>query len=187
MDQQANIFLQTVRVEIDIVDLFDFADGSKRNWKEGNEVFKNGHVMVAGVTKVEGSSVHIFCSCLRGSNPSEPPREVRMITSSELKKWEMRCTCPAGNYRCKHQFACLLYIHRNKDLEILSSTDVRQQWGKVAKIQSENLYEPVTLSELCNQRKRVSPELSDEICSSILNLFNYPILRWQNLWMVGMS
>lgn len=97
-----NALLQSVRVEIDIVDLFDFAEGSIRNWKEGNEVFKNNHVIVAGVTKIVGDSVHIFCSCLRGSNPSEPPREIKMVTSKLLKDWEIWCSCPAGNYRCKH-------------------------------------------------------------------------------------
>lgn len=107
-----NALLQSVRVEIDIVDLFDFAEGSIRNWKEGNEVFKNSHVIVAEVTKIVGDSVHIFCSCLRGSNPSEPPREIKMVTSKLQKDWEIRCSCPAGNYRCKHQFACLLFIHR---------------------------------------------------------------------------
>lgn len=54
--------LQTVRVEIDIVDLFDFAEGSTRNWKEGNEIFKNNHVILAGVTKVVDEAVHIFSS-----------------------------------------------------------------------------------------------------------------------------
>lgn len=107
-----NVLLQSVRVEVDIVDLFDFAQESTRNWKEGNEIFKNNHVIVVGVTKVAGESIHIFCSCLRGSNPSEPPREIRMVTSSELRNWEISCSCPAGKFRCKHQFACLLFIHR---------------------------------------------------------------------------
>nr|XP_029734336.1 uncharacterized protein LOC115269642 [Aedes albopictus] len=167
-----NVLLQSVRVEVDIVDLFDFAQESTRNWKEGNEIFKNNHVIVVGVTKVAGESIHIFCSCLRGSNPSEPPREIRMVTSSELRNWEISCSCPAGKFRCKHQFACLLFIHRNKDLEILSATDVRQQWGKVAKIQAEALYEPVPLSGLCNHRKRnTSATVSDDLSSSIFNLF----------------
>lgn len=62
--------------------------------------------------------------------------------------------------------------YRNKDLEILSATDVRQQWGKVAKIQAEALYEPVPLSGLCNQRKRnTSATVSDDLSSSIFNLF----------------
>lgn len=35
-----------------------------------------------------------------------------MVTSRLLKDWKIWCSCPAGNYRCKHQFACLLFIHR---------------------------------------------------------------------------
>lgn len=62
--------------------------------------------------------------------------------------------------------------YRNKDLEILSATDVRQQWGKVAKIQAEALYEPVPLSGLCNQHKKeTSTTISNELSSSIFNLF----------------
>lgn len=106
------MLMDTVRVDIDIVDLFDFAEESRRNWLEGNQLYKNNHVIIIGITKADGEKLHIFCSCLRGSNPSDPPREVKMISSSVLKNWEMHCSCPAGNFRCKHQFACLLYIHK---------------------------------------------------------------------------
>ncbi|XP_062565924.1 uncharacterized protein LOC134228157 [Armigeres subalbatus] len=170
MYQPTNLY--NVRVEVDIVDLFEFAQGSRRNWLEGNEVFKNNHVLIAGVSKVVDDTFHIFCSCLRGSNPAEPPREIYMVASQYLQDWEMRCTCTAGNYRCKHLFTCLLYIHQIKDLEMLSSTDIRQQWGKVAKIQAANLYDPAPLSSLCNQRKKtISDVMSDDLATSILKLF----------------
>lgn len=73
------------------------------------------------------------------------------------------------NYASSH---VLFSDYRNKDLEILSATDVRQQWGKVAKIQAAVLYEPVPLSGLCNHRKRnTSATVSDVLSSSIFNLF----------------
>ncbi|XP_062551570.1 uncharacterized protein LOC134216782 [Armigeres subalbatus] len=167
-----NLFLHTIRVDVDIVDLFDFAEKSRRNWIEGNQLFKNNHVLIAGATKIKGSQIHIFCSCLRGSNPSEPPRQVNIVTSTNFKDWQIHCSCPAGNHHCKHKFACLLYIHTTKELEVLSATDIRQQWGKVAKVQSETMYSPVPLSGLCNQRsKPAGANISDDLCNSILQLF----------------
>lgn len=106
-----DVLYQIIRVEVDIVDLFEYAEGSRRNWVEGNQIFKNDHVIIAGVTKIEGDQIHVFCSCLRGSNPSEPPRQVNIVTSTLFKNWSLHCSCPAGNHRCKHKFACLLFIH----------------------------------------------------------------------------
>ncbi|XP_065077266.1 uncharacterized protein LOC135700633 [Ochlerotatus camptorhynchus] len=164
--------MDTIRVNIDIVDLFEFAKESRRHWIEGNELYKNNHVIIVGVTKIDGPHIHIFCSCLRGSNPSDPPREVNITTSQLFQNWSMHCSCPAGNFRCKHQFACLLFIHNKKDLDALSPTDVRQRWGKIAKNQAENLYEPIPLSKLCGQRKKSSSvSLTDELTDELLNVF----------------
>ena len=63
-------------------------------------------------------------------------------------------------------------IFSKKDLDALSPTDVRQRWGKVAKNQAENLYEPIPLHKLCEQRKSSSAvSLTDELVDKLFNIF----------------
>ncbi|XP_021706686.1 uncharacterized protein LOC110678311 [Aedes aegypti] len=167
-----DVLYQTIRVEVDIVNLFEYAEENRRNWVEGNQIFKNNHVVIEGVTKLEGDQIHVFCSCLRGSNPSEPPRQDNIVTSTLFKNWSIHCSCPAGNHRCKHKFACLLFIHTTKVLEVLTATDVKQRWGKVAKVQAENLYTSIPLSGLCIQRsKAAGSEISDELSKELFKMF----------------
>lgn len=107
-----DIAISTVVVNIDIVDLFDYAQESRRTWIEGNQVYQSNHVLIVGCTGRDGNKLQLFGSCLRASNPKEHPREVNITTATLFRNWEISCTCPAGRFKCKHQCACLVYIHK---------------------------------------------------------------------------
>ncbi|CAN7982815.1 unnamed protein product, partial [Ixodes pacificus] len=67
------------------------------------------------------------------------------------------------SYKCKHIVAMLLYIHTTKVFEILSSTDLPQQWGKSQKQGVKDKYAPRPIIELpCVKRIKTASDASLE-------------------------
>ncbi|XP_055526172.1 uncharacterized protein LOC129718944 [Wyeomyia smithii] len=75
-------------------------------------------------------------------------------------------------------------------------TDVKQEWGKAARAQTENLYEPIPLNKICNQRQSChSATISDELCDDLFQLFITELpdsalaksVRGRNVWIKNSS
>nr|XP_037283550.1 uncharacterized protein LOC119176395 [Rhipicephalus microplus]XP_037283552.1 uncharacterized protein LOC119176395 [Rhipicephalus microplus] len=69
------------------------------------------------------------------------------------------CSCKAGNSeRCRHMIAMLLHVNRTgiQNLDLLTSTDVTQAWGK---LKTNALYEACKLKELCHVQCKPLPIL----------------------------
>ncbi|KAJ8976848.1 hypothetical protein NQ317_012972 [Molorchus minor] len=97
-----------------------------RPLKEGEAVFKAGHIILCGLDATEPHNIKSLC--LQTSGLSQPPHEIKINLSSP---WVCECTCKAGlSGFCKHIVASLIYINRTEDLEYVSCTDIQQKWGK---------------------------------------------------------
>lgn len=80
--------------------------------KQGDAVWKAGHVLSVGVISVASSTSTIEGICLQTSHPNEKPHTVTIKTAESFEDWTFFCSCKAGlGSRCKHIYAVLMQIH----------------------------------------------------------------------------
>ncbi|XP_065290814.2 uncharacterized protein [Dermacentor albipictus] len=95
------------------------------------------------------TSVTVEGLCIQTSQVRSKPHKLwfQFYSNGVIKG---HCTCKAGNSaQCKHMLAMLLSVHRSgiENLEQLTSTDLKQAWGK---LKSMPLYEPRRTRDLCH-------------------------------------
>lgn len=105
---ETNRFNMPVHVEISIVDILNYVEGRQRPLKEGEEVFKAGHIILCGL---DGNDSNLIQSlCLQTSGVTEAPHEIKISLN---EPWTCVCSCKAGlSGYCKHIIATLIYINR---------------------------------------------------------------------------
>ncbi|KAM7290069.1 uncharacterized protein ISCGN_026741 [Ixodes scapularis] len=128
---------------------------------EGEAVLEAGHVVTCSVKEKVDSNSTFVGFVLQTSALSRDPHELEIVVKEKTVA-AASCSCKAGSYKCKHIVAMLLYIHATKVFEILSSTDLPQQWGKSQKQGVKDKYAPRPIIELPCVKK---------VCTSVLPLF----------------
>lgn len=99
--------------------------GRSRCLKDGEAAYDAGDVIECTVKRVCGQRFSVSALVLRNSGSTEPPHKVTaQIEKNEVV--EASCSCKAGNYKCKHVVAVLLYMHAEKSLG-RQSTDSPQR------------------------------------------------------------
>ncbi|KAI4455467.1 isxo2-like transposase domain [Holotrichia oblita] len=69
-------------------------------------------------------------------------------------QWECKCSCKAGaDGYCKHVIATLFYVNKFEDIDIYSSTDMQQAWGKQKKIVNK-LYTTSKITTFCHGKRK---------------------------------
>ncbi|XP_040358388.2 uncharacterized protein LOC120843240 [Ixodes scapularis] len=132
---------------------------------EGEAVLEAGHVVTCSVKEKVDSNSTFVGFVLQTSALSRDPHEVEIVVKEKTVA-AASCSCKAGSYKCKHIVAMLLYIHATKVFEILSSTDLPQQWGKSQKQGVKDKYAPRPIIELpCVKKARLFFRYSATWCS----------------------
>ncbi|KAJ8976851.1 hypothetical protein NQ317_012975 [Molorchus minor] len=155
------------KVEISISDILEYLGEKVRPLKEGEAVFKAGHIILCGLDATEPHNIKSLC--LQTSRLSQPPHEIKINLSSP---WVCECTCKAGlSGFCKHIVASLIYINRTEDLEYVSCTDIQQKWGKEKK-GVEELYSVIPFTSFCHpiKKKKFNFKTNDDINQKNFNL-----------------
>ncbi|CAG9816051.1 unnamed protein product [Phaedon cochleariae] len=159
------------RIEVSISNIIDYIGDKIRPLKEGEAVFRAGHIILCGV---DVEQTHVIKSlCLQTSALTQPPHEIKIIPQ-ENALWICQCSCKAGNSGyCKHVIGTLIYINRNEDLDYISCTDLTQKWGKEKK-GVEDMYKAKPFSEFCHpliKKKKVTHHITEAV-----NKENFDIL-----------
>lgn len=98
-----------VKLEVSISDILIYLGDRLRPLKEGESVFKAGHVVLCGVQAEQPQLIKSLC--LQISALAQPPHEVSIQLEGE--NWQCKYTCKAGlSGFCKHVIATLIYINR---------------------------------------------------------------------------
>lgn len=94
---------------VTISDIFVYLEDRRRPLKEGEAVFKAGHVVLCGYVETK-----IMGFCLKSSKIHSDPHKITLDVNQEhVKDWNCFCTCKAGaGGYCKHTIAVLLYANR---------------------------------------------------------------------------
>ncbi|KAL1473232.1 hypothetical protein MTO96_038830 [Rhipicephalus appendiculatus] len=120
---------------------------------EGEEVLNAEHVLCFGVRTASETSCVVQGLCLQRTHVRSDPHEAWF----ELKDdgtIKAHCKCAAGNsMRCKHVVALLLAANRTglDKLELLTSTDMKQVWGKM---KSTGYFKPKKIRDLCHVKAK---------------------------------
>lgn len=89
---------------------------------------------------------------LQTSSVNKDPDELQ-FTVNERQVTAASCTCKAGQHKCKHMIALLLHIPVTETFDVLSSTDMPQQWGKKQQRDARKKYKPRLIAELRRSKK----------------------------------
>ncbi|CAN7939353.1 unnamed protein product, partial [Ixodes hexagonus] len=142
---------------------------------EGEAVYDAGHVIECAVETVRGDRIYLSARVLQTSGLTSPPHNVAVVIEQK-EVAEARCSCKAGNYKCKHVVAVLLHVNNEKSLEQLSATDKPQQWGKPQKEKLKEEYEPRKIVDLpCIEKLKIKepPGLKGDILKRLLHNLSY--------------
>lgn len=89
-----------------------YLENSHRPLKEGENLWRNGHVLKVGVKRFVGIGAEILGFVVQTSNIRGAPHEVA-LTCRNSKDWSVKCSCKAGlGRKCKHAVAVLLHVQR---------------------------------------------------------------------------
>lgn len=151
------------KTEVTLFNLMEYIGVRSRPLKEGEAVFKAGHIILCGL---EGkNSKNIKSLCLQTSGPASHSHEIIINLNDDVKDWKCICSCKAGmSGFCKHIIATLIYINRIENLEVISCTDLAQKWGKEKK-GVEETYKTQPFKRFCHSKLK-----GEKVCL---------ILRWQ--------
>ncbi|KAH6926655.1 hypothetical protein HPB50_020879 [Hyalomma asiaticum] len=148
--------------------ILSLANETQRCVNEGEATFNAGHVVCCGIKSSTDTEVSVESLCLQTSAIKGPPHCVNVTVRQDTGSVKGTCTCKAGlSGKCKHFFATLIYLNRtSKDsLDLLSCTDVQQQWGRTA---SSCLYEPRPVNTFCHVQRPTQKEFPEDIQKEIL-------------------
>ncbi|XP_049273651.1 uncharacterized protein LOC119399435 [Rhipicephalus sanguineus] len=99
---------------------------------------------------------------LQTSSINKEPHELE-IAVKERQVTGASCSCKAGQHKCKHMVALLLHIHATETFDVLSSTDMPQQWGKEQLTDARKKYQPRLIAELpCSKKPRKEVRIPEE-------------------------
>ncbi|XP_050064225.1 uncharacterized protein LOC126553080 isoform X1 [Aphis gossypii] len=167
---------------IELIDILNYIGDSKRPLVEGTQILQCNHIIDFGIKEENTNEVVYIALCLQTSNLNGHPHEVNISKLCEDGNTVITgsCTCKAGTGKCKHVVGFLLKLQKTSEEEIqhLSCTDLRQQWGKL-KNTGIDLYKPIPVKEFCHVDcttavyKQVFPEslppdLQEEVFKSLL-------------------
>lgn len=97
------------KITISLCDILEYIGDRSRPLKEGEEVFKAGHIILCGLEV----DTNIKSLCLQTSALNSLPHEISIMLSEDVKSWKCVCSCKAGmSGFCKHIVATLIYINR---------------------------------------------------------------------------
>lgn len=153
-------------------DIIDYLGDATRPLKAGLDLYKSQHVINAGKANVSDDAIDVYGQVLQSSDPRGVPHDIKItgVRPNNVEDWLAVCSCKAGlGHKCKHIFAVLLYILKyvktskvrkinqkasyicsSKDnLEVMSCTDVEQQWGITAREKSIQPFDAKLISDLC--------------------------------------
>ncbi|XP_025997023.1 uncharacterized protein LOC113005531 [Solenopsis invicta] len=123
---------------LSVLDVMNTCKDYVRPLREGEDLYKNGLLICAGITKKNGSIVECQGLATQVSHVHEHPHIINVKIDSNKTAGERiiegKCSCIAGeSAKCKHYIALLLHLSRTNedDLDDLSCTDIEQQWGKL--------------------------------------------------------
>ncbi|XP_055836660.1 uncharacterized protein LOC129905250 [Episyrphus balteatus] len=144
-----------------------YFENAVRPLREGENILDAGWIHSLGTTK-EKIVGYVF----QASHVGERPHEVSIENiNEESSKWKCGCSCKAGiGAKCKHIAACLISIQRNPYLHELSSTELQQKWGKVARDMVAGLG-GVQVVDMCHVLKTVNTfddVVTDDMAKKIL-------------------
>lgn len=78
--------------------------------KQGDAMWRSGHLINVGVISVASTTCTIEALCLQTSHPAEKPHTITIKTAEYFGNWTFVCSCKAGlGSRCKH--ICCLDAH----------------------------------------------------------------------------
>ncbi|XP_058811049.1 uncharacterized protein LOC131675941 [Topomyia yanbarensis] len=157
---------QTCTVLVNLSDVFHYAAGGSRLVVEGERVLNAGYLLIVGVEEVHKDGLGIFSTCLQSSSPSSEPHTIKIRMKRFFSEWSYLCSCKAGKGKCKHVMAVLYHLLKNPSLPLLTVTDLKQKWGKIAAKTAFDMYKATRLKELCFCKKWLDNTTGD---SSVLN------------------
>lgn len=100
------------KIQISLYDITKYIGDRSRPLKEGEAVFKAGHVILCGLDA--GNSETIKSLCLQTSSLTSQPHEITIVLNKNVNMWKCVCSCKAGQSGfCKHIVATLIYINRS--------------------------------------------------------------------------
>lgn len=101
-----------VKINVSITHILEYVGERIRPLKEGEEVFKAGHIVLCGVDSTDKNRIKSMC--LQSSALLQPPHEVSIMFLDGYKGFvSCQCSCKAGlSGFCKHVIATLIYINR---------------------------------------------------------------------------
>ncbi|XP_062558003.1 uncharacterized protein LOC134222876 [Armigeres subalbatus] len=162
--------VETCCVTVDLTNVFDYAAGGSRLVVEGERVYKAGHLLIVGVEEIHQDGVRIFSTCLQSSSPSSEPHTIRIRTRCSFPEWSFQCSCKAGMGKCKHVMAVLYYLLKTPTVALLTVTDVKQKWGKIAAKTASDMYKTTRIRDLCYCRRWFGGDSSEKyLDNSVLN------------------
>ncbi|XP_022164587.1 uncharacterized protein LOC111029753, partial [Myzus persicae] len=152
---------------------------------EGTEILKCNHIIEFGIKEQSENKVVFIALCLQTSNLNGNPHEI-IISKTNLDfntTINGSCSCKAGTGKCKHVVGFLLKLQKTseEDIQHLSCTDLRQQWGKM-KNTGIHLYKPIPIREFCHVKcptasykqslpNSLPPDLQEEVFQTLLQGF----------------
>ncbi|XP_046396033.1 uncharacterized protein LOC124163281 [Ischnura elegans] len=152
---------------LDLSDVFTYVGDFKRPFVEGDAILKANHIVELGVLKNEVDLVEVMALCLQTSNINGQPHEINItIRGNGKKEIQGTCSCKAGTGKCKHVAAVCLQLCKMpvEELELLTCTDMKQQWGKLSR-KGKDMYRAIPIKKFCHFPPLPSncnlPELKD--------------------------
>ncbi|XP_015123976.2 uncharacterized protein LOC107046037 [Diachasma alloeum] len=139
-----NIFLSNI---------ITLLENTKRPISAGGKVLLADHIVLGGIRNESPKGIHILAAC-RQSSHLQQIHDIHIIIKilSGVKKIKCHCSCKAGGgNKCKHIFATLLYVNRKRleNLDLISSTDLKQQSGKIKSAKKNSEDQVVTIDKFC--------------------------------------
>lgn len=102
----------SIEVNLSLLDIFDYVSDSVRPLREGCCVLDARHVVCLGYTTSRAASTTFKGYVLQSSHPNQIPHQVDLEIAANVSEWILKCSCKAGNNKCKHIVACLLHLNR---------------------------------------------------------------------------
>lgn len=97
------------KISVSLCDILQYVGDRNRPLKEGEAVFKAGHIILCGL---DGDMVRSLC--LQTSSLTSQPHEISLKLHQDVKQWKFVCSCKAGmSGFCKHIVATIIYINRS--------------------------------------------------------------------------
>lgn len=99
------------KIDLSLCEIMEYIGDRSRPLKEGEAVFKAGHIIMCGLDA--SNSEEIKSLCLQTSSLTSQPHEIVIMLNNDINKWKCVCSCKAGmSGFCKHIVATLIYINR---------------------------------------------------------------------------